>query len=468
MAAKKVLIVEDDKMLSTVYRMFLRDLGHELVGIFPDGHSAIEKCKEVIPDVVMMDIFLQGDIDGINTAKILQENYDIPVIYVSGITDEQTIQRAIGTKSYGFLVKPVDKTELGIAIELAFVKHKYDNELKIREFRYRSLVQDLPDALMLITEGKIEYINYSGLKLFGTIHIENMLGLEFLSLVDNKYKESIANALTKSINSSEKIDVLKVKFNTLNNKSFVAEINGSVIDYKNQQTIQLIVNDISDIEDSKSTLVEQYNIIENIYDGIFTLSLAGKIKQINKGAERIFGIQKDTSIGRSFSEFFPEIDESFINEHLLIPSLESDHVDIEMSITNPTTKEKIYLELTLSTLKNISFETIGIVCYCKDITKKKQIEKRLKESEEKFRLLSLTNNDAYWDWNVKTNTIYFSPRFKSLLGFEENEFKNEMGELDRRLEPGDRVMVNKLLNEHLEGKVPIYSSEYRLMHKDGN
>lgn len=468
MAEKKVLIVEDDKMLSTVYRMFLKDLGHELIGIFPDGYSAIEKCKEVIPDVVMMDIFLQGDIDGINTAKILQENYDIPVIYVSGITDEQTIQRAIGTKSYGFLVKPVDKTELGIAIELAYVKHKFDNELKIREYRYRSLVQDLPDALMLITNGKIEYVNYSGLKLFGTIHIENMLGNEFISLVDNTCKESISSAFADALNKSGKIDVLKVKFNTLNNKSFQAEMNGSVIDYKNQQTIQLIINDISDLEKSKVTVLEQDNIIENIYDGIFTLSLAGKIKHINKGTERIFGINKETSIGKSFSDFFPEIDESYIHEHLLIPSLEKDHVDIEMNITNPKSKEKIYLQLTLSTLKNITSETVGIVCYCKDITKKKQIEKRLKESEEKFRLLSLTNNDAYWDWDIKTNSIYFSPRFKSLLGYEDKEFSNAMGELDRRLEPNDRITVNKLLNEHLEGKVPIYSAEYRLMHKDGN
>lgn len=467
MAAKKILIVEDDKMLSTVYRMFLKDLGHELIGIFPDGYSAIEKCKEIIPDVVMMDIFLQGDIDGINTTKILQEKYDLPVIYVSGITDEQTIQRAVGTKSYGFLVKPVDKTELGIAIELAYVKHKFDNELKIREFRYRTLVQDLPDALMLITNGKIEYINYSGLKLFGTIHIENMLEIEFLSLVDTDFKESISTALSESLNKTGKIDILKVKFITLNNKNFQAEINGSVINYKNQKTIQLIINDISILEKSKSTVIEQDNIIENIYDGIFTLSLAGKIKQLNKGAERIFGIHKETSIGKSFSDFFPEIDENFIHEHLLIPSLESDHVDLEMNITNPKTKEKIYLELTLSTLKNITSDTVGIVCYCKDVSKKKQIEKRLKESEEKFRLLSLTNNDAYWDWDIKTNNIFFSPRFKSLLGYEDNEFKNAMGELDSRLEPNDRINVNRLINEHLEGKVPIYSSEYRLMHKDG-
>lgn len=468
MSAKKILIVEDDRMLSTVYKMFIKDLGHDLVAIVPDGNLAIEKCGELKPDVVLMDIHIQGEIDGIATAKIIQEKYNLPIIYISGITDDKTIQRAIGSKSYGYLVKPVDKTELGISIELAYNKHNYDKELLIRESRYRTLVQDLPDALLLVIDNKIEYINFSGLKLFGTIHIEEMIGLNIDSILEPSSVKKFNTLISLALDENKKISINKLKFKGINNEIFLADVSGSIINYKNSKTLQLIIRDISEIEHSKDTVREQDNIIDNLYDGILTLSLAGKIKFINKGAERIFEIDRSNVKRKSFASLFPEIDENFINEHILEPALEKQHHELEFTFKSHKNKELKMAHFSLSTLKNVSNETTGIVCYCRDITNKKQIEKKLKESEEKFKLLSITNNDAYWDWEINSNKIYFSSKLKMLLGYNDNEFRNSMEEIDSRLEPNDRLIVNKLLNEHISGKMPIYSSEYRLMHKDGN
>ncbi len=126
MPKKKILIVEDDKMLCTIFEMFIKELGHDLLGISQQGKEAIGICNVERPDIILMDIHLDGDMDGIETAKKVQESFDIPIIFISSDIEEQTVQNAIHTNTYGFLVKPVYKTTLGIAIEFAYSKHRFD------------------------------------------------------------------------------------------------------------------------------------------------------------------------------------------------------------------------------------------------------------------------------------------------------------------------------------------------------
>lgn len=128
MNAKKVLIVEDDKMLCTIFEMFLKELGHEIIGFSQSGDDAIKISEETKPDIVLMDIHLDGDIDGIETAKIMQDRFDVPVIFISSDIEEDTVKNAIMQNTYGFLVKPVYKTTLGITLEFAISKHQFDYE----------------------------------------------------------------------------------------------------------------------------------------------------------------------------------------------------------------------------------------------------------------------------------------------------------------------------------------------------
>lgn len=123
---KKVLIVEDDKMLSTIFEMFLKELGYELTGISLTGNDAIEMCRKDVPDVILMDIHLKGDMDGINAAKKIHEEFSIPVVYITSDIEQETIKNAIYDNTYGFLMKPIYQSGLRVALEFAYAKHKYD------------------------------------------------------------------------------------------------------------------------------------------------------------------------------------------------------------------------------------------------------------------------------------------------------------------------------------------------------
>jgi len=128
MQSKKILIVEDDKMLCTIFQMFVSELGHELLGFAFNGEAAIEKCKTVQPDIILMDIHLTGEINGFETASTIQDNYNIPIVFISSDTDEETVKKAIMKNTYGFLIKPIYRNSLGLAIDFAYLKFQFDNK----------------------------------------------------------------------------------------------------------------------------------------------------------------------------------------------------------------------------------------------------------------------------------------------------------------------------------------------------
>lgn len=128
MDKSKILIVEDDSMLCTVFEMFLDELGYHQCGTVASGEAALKHCEENSPDLILMDIHLEGEIDGVEAAKVIFEKYNIPIIYISGDSDVSTVKRAVLPNTYGFMTKPVYKNSLELNIEFALIKHKLLNQ----------------------------------------------------------------------------------------------------------------------------------------------------------------------------------------------------------------------------------------------------------------------------------------------------------------------------------------------------
>ena len=125
-----ILIVEDENIVALDMRMRLESMGYQVLDVVDTAALALQRAAELSPELVLMDIKLKGDQDGIEAAVQLRKSHEMPVIFVTAFTDERTLDRAKRASPYGYIVKPFHERELRIAIELAIYKYQY--ELSIR------------------------------------------------------------------------------------------------------------------------------------------------------------------------------------------------------------------------------------------------------------------------------------------------------------------------------------------------
>jgi two-component system, response regulator PdtaR len=115
--AVQILVVEDEGIVALDIKMTLRRMGHHVIATVDSGNDAIRMVTIQQPDLILMDIRLKGDIDGIETTKSIQQKHNIPVIYLTGQLDEITVKRAQATNPAGYLAKPFTVSELAILIQ---------------------------------------------------------------------------------------------------------------------------------------------------------------------------------------------------------------------------------------------------------------------------------------------------------------------------------------------------------------
>jgi PAS domain S-box-containing protein len=160
MARKRILIVEDEIITAKDIEECLQDNGYAVHAIASSGEEAIKKVKEGNPDLVLMDIMLKGEMDGIETAGQIRSISNIPVVYLTAFSDKNILERAKITEPFGYILKPFNERELHINIEIALYKHKMERELKESERWLASLLKNLGEAVMATDKnGVIKFMN---------------------------------------------------------------------------------------------------------------------------------------------------------------------------------------------------------------------------------------------------------------------------------------------------------------------
>jgi CheY-like chemotaxis protein len=123
-----ILVVEDESLVAKALTVTLMRLGHVVTSIASTGEEAVERAEEEKPDLILMDIILDGEMDGIDAAKIIYSRSQIPFIYVTAHADQNTKERADLTGPYGYLIKPYKEKELAAAICEAVARYEKETE----------------------------------------------------------------------------------------------------------------------------------------------------------------------------------------------------------------------------------------------------------------------------------------------------------------------------------------------------
>ncbi|HUS75469.1 MAG TPA: response regulator, partial [Methanothrix sp.] len=139
----KILVVEDEGIVAMDIKNRLMRLGYDVPSIALAGEEAVEKAAKICPDLVLMDIMLKGEMDGIEAARQIHERLDIPIVYLTAFSDEDTLQRAKITGPFGYIIKPFEDRELHVALDIALYKHKMERILRESEGELRKSRDDL-------------------------------------------------------------------------------------------------------------------------------------------------------------------------------------------------------------------------------------------------------------------------------------------------------------------------------------
>ena len=146
-----ILIVEDEGIVAQDLKEALTRLGYRITGVASEGTQAVAMATQLHPELVVMDVGLRGEVDGIQAARMMQEHYHVPIIFLTGHRDSETLQRAVLTGPMGYLIKPFQEDELRCAIEVAIHKHRAELAVREREEALRRNAE-LLQTLSLIDE----------------------------------------------------------------------------------------------------------------------------------------------------------------------------------------------------------------------------------------------------------------------------------------------------------------------------
>ena len=124
MKRPKIMVVEDEWIIANDIKNCLVDLGYMVSSIVATGEEAIEQAGQDGPDLILMDIMLKGEMNGIEAAKVIRHRYSIPIIYLTAYDNQYLVEQAKQTDNYGYLLKPFKDRELHIAIDLALHKDR--------------------------------------------------------------------------------------------------------------------------------------------------------------------------------------------------------------------------------------------------------------------------------------------------------------------------------------------------------
>jgi diguanylate cyclase (GGDEF)-like protein/PAS domain S-box-containing protein len=192
-----ILVVEDETIVARDLQQQLLEQGYVLLGHATTGEQAIELTGQLQPSLVLMDIHLAGQLDGINAAQIIRNRFHIPVVFLTAYAAEEVLARAKLSEPYGYILKPFSERELYTVIEMALYKHKTEMELREAALHSQTILDNMADGVVTIDSlGVIEEFNKAACKIFG-YEVSEVIGKNVTIIMPENSRHVHINYLDK-------------------------------------------------------------------------------------------------------------------------------------------------------------------------------------------------------------------------------------------------------------------------------
>jgi two-component system cell cycle sensor histidine kinase/response regulator CckA len=274
MDVKKILIVEDEIIVALDIEKKVAKLGYEVVGNVTTGEAAINTVKKTPPDLILMDISLEGDIDGIEAAEHIQSHFDIPIIYLTAHSDQQTLERAKITEPYGYIIKPFEKRSLHATIEMALYKHHMQLMLKEKDETFRNLAENASDGILIATnDGSNVYSNLRATELTG-YNVSQLLEVCFKKPREDDKKSKASENWLKGASLPQRREIT---IHSEEKGTISLEMTGTNTIWHGQPAVMVLLRDISQFKRTEEERKRQEAYLDQVRKMEALGTLAGGI-----------------------------------------------------------------------------------------------------------------------------------------------------------------------------------------------
>jgi diguanylate cyclase (GGDEF)-like protein/PAS domain S-box-containing protein len=300
MQTTRIMLVEDERIIALHLRQQLSNLGYEVVGVVASGEQALERVHELKPDVVLMDIHIEGELDGIETAARLPEHLQIPVVYLTAYAEDATLARARATKPYGYLLKPFSERELHATIQMVLERRAAELALRESEERLR-LALDAAEmgsweldtsTHRLLRVGRAD-------RIFGfTPEVFSGTSEAFLDQVHEDDRALVSGAFNRLLEENALCQVEfrsvrpggSVRWLKVQGKMFPARASGA-------KRIVGVVQDVTERREAEERLRQAATVLEATTDGILILDEQLRVLTANHGYCAVTGYSEQELLG---------------------------------------------------------------------------------------------------------------------------------------------------------------------------
>jgi len=166
--APRLLVVEDERIVALGLQAQLEGLGYEVAALAASGEDAFARAEQVRPDLVLMDIHLEGEMDGVEAARLIRGRLHVPVVYLTAYSDREIVERAKLTEPLGYVLKPFEERELAVVIEMALYRHRMERKLLAQKRLLAATLRSIGDGVIATNgRGQVRFLNPAAEKMTG-------------------------------------------------------------------------------------------------------------------------------------------------------------------------------------------------------------------------------------------------------------------------------------------------------------
>ena len=400
-----ILVVEDEAIVAMDIAQRLKRAGYDVPAVAATGEVALRTLEELHPDLVLMDILLKGEKNGIETAREIKDQFEIPVIFLTGQADESTQEQVKNTGAYGFILKPIDTASLLPNVELALARHAFEVQLKESENRFRAATAAAADPIFSMDmQGTVTYWNKAAEKTFGWT-ADDITGQSVTAILPEAAKAGFFKMLSTLSTRETYVPPSSTLWRRKDGTEFPAEPSFASWKTKEGTFATAIVRDIS----------EQKAIIESVQAGIVLIDpITHTIVDVNTTGAHLFGSSKDAIIGSVCHRFIcpaevgrcpiTDLGQTVDNAERVLLTADGKSRPILKSVSRITLRGHAYL-----------LESFV------DISDRKQMERALLESEAYYRAIFESTATGMAILEEDMTVAIGNSKLEQLTGFSKNE-----------------------------------------------